>query len=122
LLVNSVKSFGDIMSNTASWPEVFHWGNYAKAWKLTRFPEAFMNSLVITVISVLLIALISAMGAYRMVRWDTKVNRILFFMFIAAMVIPFQSIMIPLMRVVNELGVNNTRMGLILTYLGLGAP
>lgn len=122
LFVNSVKPFGDIMSNSASWPTTFHWSNYAKAWELTRFPEAFTNSLVITVISVLLMALFSAMGAYRMVRENTWFNRMLFFLFIAAMVIPFQSIMIPLMRVVNELGVNNSKVGLIMTYLGLGAP
>lgn len=122
LFVNSVKPFGDIMSNSASWPTEFHWSNYAKAWELTRFPEAFTNSLLITVISVLLMALFSAMGAYRMVRANTWFNRTLFFLFIAAMVIPFQSIMIPLMRVVNELGVNNSKLGLIMTYLGLGAP
>ncbi|WP_019635958.1 carbohydrate ABC transporter permease [Paenibacillus fonticola] len=122
LFVNSVKPFGEIMSNSASWPEVFRWENYSKAWELTRFPEAFTNSLLITSISVLLMALISAMGAYRMVRSDTLFNRALFFLFIAAMVIPFQSIMIPLMRVVNVLGVNNSMFGLILTYLGLGAP
>ncbi|AZK46316.1 MULTISPECIES: carbohydrate ABC transporter permease [Paenibacillus] len=122
LFVNSVKPFGEIMSNSASWPAVFHWENYSKAWELTRFPEAFTNSLIITVISVLLMALISSMGAYRMVRSDTIFNRLLFFLFIAAMVIPFQSIMIPLMRVVNVLGVNNSMAGLILTYLGLGAP
>src|SRR5690606_9810541 len=60
--------------------------------------------------------------AYRMVRANTLFNRLLFFLFIAAMVIPFQSIMIPLMRIVNELGVNNSKLGLIITYLGLGAP
>lgn len=122
LFVNSVKPFGDIMSNSASWPAEFHWSNYSKAWELTRFPEAFTNSLVITVVSVALMAIISAMGAYRMVRDDSRFNRALFFLFIAAMVIPFQSIMIPLMRVVNELGVNNSRVGLVMTYLGLGAP
>lgn len=122
LFANSVKPFGDIMSNSASWPTEFLWSNYAKAWELTRFPEAFTNSLIITVISVLLMALFSAMGAYRMVRENTRFNRTLFFLFIAAMVIPFQSIMIPLMRVVNELGVNNSKVGLIMTYLGLGAP
>lgn len=122
LLVNSVKTFGEIMSNSASWPTAFQWSNFTKAWELTRFPQAFTNSLVITVISVVILALLSAMGAYRMVRANTLFNRLLFFLFIAAMVIPFQSIMIPLMRIVNELGVNNSKLGLIITYLGLGAP
>lgn len=122
LFVNSVKPFGEIMSDSASWPKVIQWENYARAWELTRFPQAFTNSLIITVISVGVLALISAMGAYRMVRSNTLFNRILFMLFIASMVIPFQTIMMPLLRVVNELGVNNSHFGLIMTYLGLGAP
>ncbi len=122
LIVNSVKPFGEIMSDSASWPKVFQWDNYTRAWELTRFPEAFVNSFIITVISVALVGLISCMGAYRMVRSNTLFNRIFFFTLIAAMVVPFQSIMMPLLRVVNELGVNNSKTGLIMTYLGLGAP
>lgn len=122
LLVNSVKPFGEIMTNSASWPQVFNWENYSRAWKLTRFPQAFSNSMIITVVTVVLTALISAMGAYRMVRANTRFNRVLFMFFVAAMVIPFQSIMIPLLKVVNMLGVNNSMYGLIMCYLGLGAP
>jgi len=122
LLVNSVKSLGDIMVNAANWPSMFHWDNYSKAWELTRFPEAFTNSLIITVISNLIIALLSAMAAYRMVRSNTVFNRIVFMIFVSAMVIPFQSIMIPLLQVVGWLNVNNSMVGLILSYLGLGIP
>lgn len=122
LLVNSVKSLGDIMVDAANWPTVFHFDNYSKAWEMTRFPEAFTNSVIITVISNLIIAMLSAMAAYRMVRANTGFNRFVFMLFVSAMVIPFQSIMIPLLQVVNFLGVNNSMVGLILSYLGLGIP
>ena len=122
LFVNSVKTFGEIMTNSASWPAVFQWENFSRAWSLTNFPLVFTNSLIVTVISVILVALISAMGAYRMVRHNTRFNRIFFLILIASMVVPFQSIMMPLLRVVNELGLTNTRTGLIMTYLGLGGP
>lgn len=122
LLVNSVKSLGDIMVDAANWPTAFHFDNYSKAWEMTRFPEAFVNSVIITVISNLIIAMLSAMAAYRMVRSNTKFNQIVFMLFVSAMVIPFQSIMIPLLQVINFLGVNNSIVGLILSYLGLGIP
>jgi raffinose/stachyose/melibiose transport system permease protein len=122
LLVNSVKSLGDIMVDAANWPTAFHFDNYSKAWEMTRFPEAFVNSVIITVISNLIIALLSAMAAYRMVRSNTRFNQIVFMLFVSAMVIPFQSIMIPLLQVINFLGVNNSIVGLILSYLGLGIP
>ncbi|MEC0370948.1 carbohydrate ABC transporter permease [Paenibacillus chibensis] len=122
LLVNSVKAFGDILTNAAGWPQSFMWGNYAEAWRLTQFPKVFWNSLVVAVVSNVLLALISSMAAYRMVRSNTLFNRLLFGAFVAAMVIPFQSIMIPLVKVVSTLGLMDSRTGLILCYLGFGAP
>lgn len=122
LLANSVKSFGEILSDAASWPEVFQWSNYSKAWELARFGEAFRNSVIVTVISVVLISLFSAMASYRMVRANTKFNQILLLLFVAAMVVPFQTIMIPILKVVNVLGVNNSFLGLIITNLGLSVP
>lgn len=122
LFVNSVKPFGEIMSDAASWPKVFQWDNYTRAWELTRFPEAFLNSFIVTVVGVSLIALISCMAAYRMVRADTKFNRIFLLVLVSAMVVPFQAIMMPLIRVIGELGLMNSKMGLIISYLGLSTP
>lgn len=122
LLANSVKTFGEILTNAASWPEKFNWSNYSKAWELARFSEAFQNSLIITIASVILITLFSAMAAYRMVRSNSKFNRILLMLFVAAMVVPFQTIMIPVLKVVNTLGVNNSILGLLMTNLGLSLP
>ncbi|WP_042197745.1 carbohydrate ABC transporter permease [Paenibacillus camerounensis] len=122
LLANSVKSFGEILSNAAAWPSEFVWSNYTQAWKLARFSEAFRNSIIITVICVILIALFAAMAAYRMVRADSKFNRVLLLLFVAAMVVPFQTIMIPILQVVNFLGVNNSIAGLVMAQLGLSIP
>ena len=110
------------MSDAASWPKVFQWDNYARAWELTRFPEAFLNSFVITVVGVLLIGLISCMAAYRMVRANTTFNKIFLLVLVAAMVVPFQTIMMPLIRVISELGLMNSKAGLIISYLGLSTP
>ncbi|MGW8958605.1 carbohydrate ABC transporter permease [Paenibacillus sp. NPDC055715] len=122
LFVNSVKSFGDLLTDSAAWPQTFVWSNYAKAWSITRFPEALWNSLVVTGVSNLSLALISSMAAYRMVRHPTRYNRVLFTLFVAAMVIPFQSVMIPLVKVVSTLDLMNSIGGLVICYLGFGAP
>ncbi|WP_145949689.1 carbohydrate ABC transporter permease [Paenibacillus sp. Y412MC10] len=122
LFVNSVKTFGDLLTNSSSWPKTFEWHNYSRAWDITNFPSALWNSLVITVVSNVLLALFSAMASYRMVRHNTRFNRFLFMIFVAAMVIPFQSIMIPLVKVTSTLGLMNSIPGLIACYLGFGVP
>lgn len=122
LLANSLKTFGELLSNSASWPTTFHWLNYSKAWKITKFPHAFWNSLQITVISNLLIALVSSMAAYRLVRRKSRTNAVIFTMLVAALIIPFQSIMIPLLRVTKFLDLSNSMIGLVICYLGFGVP
>lgn len=122
LFVNSVKTFGDLLTNAASWPNSFEWHNYSKAWDMTNFPTAFKNSLIVTVFSNVLLALFSAMAAYRMVRHNSRFNSFLFAVFVAAMVIPFQSIMIPLVKVMSSLSLMNSIPGLIVSYLGFGVP
>ncbi|RXT03752.1 carbohydrate ABC transporter permease [Ammoniphilus sp. CFH 90114] len=122
ILVNSVKSFGDIIMDGASWPKAFMWVNYVRVWETINFPRAFWNSLVVTVFSVAGMAIISAMAAYRIVRRPTVFSKVILFLFVSAMVIPFQSIMIPLVQVANGLNMLNSHVGLIFIYWGLGVP
>lgn len=120
VLVNSVKSFGDLMRNTAGLPEMFQWDNYARVWEIMNYPLAFWNSLLVTVLSNAGLVVISAMAAYRILRRPSRLNKLLFALFVAAMVIPFQSIMIPLVKVVSASGLMDSRTGLILCYFGFG--
>ncbi|MFD2115546.1 carbohydrate ABC transporter permease [Paenibacillus yanchengensis] len=120
VIVNSVKSFADLMSNAAGWPEAFVWSNYSRVWEIMKFPSAFLNSFLITVFSNVGLIVISSMAAYRMVRYPGRFNNLMLFLFVAAMVIPFQSIMIPLVKVASEIHIMNSTWGLILAYFGFG--
>jgi raffinose/stachyose/melibiose transport system permease protein len=120
LLVNSVKSFAEILLDAAALPTKLVWENYSKAWKIMNFPRAFGNSLFITIISNIGLTVISSMCAHRFVRHPTRLNNLLFTLFVAAMVIPFQSIMIPLMKVGSWFNLLDSRLGLFVCYLGFG--
>ncbi|TFE19766.1 carbohydrate ABC transporter permease [Cohnella luojiensis] len=122
LLVNSVKSFAEILLDSAALPTKLVWENYSRAWEIMNFPRAFGNSIFITVISNIGLTVISSMCAYRFVRHPSRLNNLLFTLFVAAMVIPFQSIMIPLMRVGSWFNLLDSRLGLFVCYLGFGVP
>ncbi|AJY74087.1 carbohydrate ABC transporter permease [Paenibacillus beijingensis] len=119
-LVNSFKPPSEILSHTAAFPRHFTWDNFVKAWDVLKFPRALYNSLVITVFSNLGLTLITAMAAHRMVRRPNGFNRLMFGLFVASMVIPFQAVMIPLVQVIRATGLINTLAGVIFTYCGLG--
>jgi raffinose/stachyose/melibiose transport system permease protein len=120
VIVNSVKTLGEILVDAASLPITYHWTNYMKVWNIINFPKVLFNSLQITVLSVAGIVLISSMTAYRFVRRPTVFNKILFNVFIASMIIPFQSVMLQLVRVTSLLELRGNLIGIVFCYLGFG--
>jgi raffinose/stachyose/melibiose transport system permease protein len=122
VIINSVKSFAEILIDGAAWPKEFLFSNYLKVWEIINFPKAFWNSLLITVFSNIGLVVISSMAAWKLVRTPGKLSRILFIFFIAAMVIPFQTVMIPLMKIGGILNLTNSIPGLVIMYFGFGIP
>jgi ABC-type sugar transport system, permease component len=120
LIVNSFKGFAELQTSTSSLPKAWTFDNYSRVWDIIDFPAAFMNSFWITVLSNIGLVVLSAMAAYRILRYPSRFNRILFLLFVAAMVIPFQSIMIPLVRVADGAGLMDSMYGLIVCYFGFG--
>ncbi|MBM7586306.1 raffinose/stachyose/melibiose transport system permease protein [Bacillus pakistanensis] len=122
VFINSVKGFSEILIDAAAWPKEFLFTNYVKVWDVINFPRAFWNSVIITVVSNIGLVVISSMAAWKMVRTPGKFSKILFVLFVSAMVIPFQTVMIPLMKLGGTLGITNSIPGLIIMYFGFGVP
>ncbi|WP_066365288.1 carbohydrate ABC transporter permease [Neobacillus fumarioli] len=99
LMINSFKSNGEIITNPFSLPSHWDFAHFSDVIAKMNFLVTFKNSLLITLISTLLIVFFSAMAAYHMVRKPTKYNKIFFTILVASMVIPFQSLMIPLIYI-----------------------
>jgi len=62
----------------------------------------------------------ASLAGYKLSRTSGKVSNFLFFLFVASMLVPFHSIMIPLTRMAKELHVQGTSYGLGVIYIGLG--
>ncbi|WP_410512398.1 carbohydrate ABC transporter permease [Paenibacillus sp. BR2-3] len=122
MLTNSVKSLKEILVDAASFPVVFKWENYIDVWKIIDLPHAFWNSLQITVLSVIFIVLFSSMAAYQIVRRPSRFNSFVFLLLISAMIIPFQSLMLQLVRVTSILELRGELYGIVACYLGFGMP
>ena len=117
ILVNSsFKSLQDIYINVLALPKQLSFQNYTKAFKEMDYVKAFMNSFAITCISTALIILISSMAAWVLVRYKTRTSKILFLMFAAVQLIPFQCVMLPLVDIMSKLHLMN-RPGLVFMYM-----
>ncbi|AIQ71127.1 carbohydrate ABC transporter permease [Paenibacillus graminis] len=122
VLSNSVKRLKEILIDAASFPQVFHWDNYSKVWDAINFPQAFWNSLQITILSVIFIVMFSSMAAYQIVRKPSRFNSFVFLLLVSAMIIPFQSLMLQLVRVTSMLELRGELYGIVACYLGFGMP
>lgn len=99
IIINSFKSNGEILTNPFALPKSWSFAHFKEVFERMDFLVTFRNSMVITVFSTLFILLFSSMAAYHLVRRPTKYNKLFFSILVASMVIPFQSLMIPLINI-----------------------
>jgi ABC-type glycerol-3-phosphate transport system permease component len=103
-------------------PSALHTENYTKAWSGAHFGEYFVNSVVVTGISVALIVALGAMASYALARFSHPVGRVAFGLIIAGLTIPAQLAIVPLFFELRSIGLLNSRLGLILVYTANGLP
>ncbi len=94
--------------------------NFIEGIQKTDFFRAFGCSLFITVLSVFVIVLFTAMTAWYLVRVKTKYTSLLYFAFVFSMIVPFQMIMFTMSKIADMLALNNP-LGMVVLYLGFGA-
>ncbi|MEF2245785.1 carbohydrate ABC transporter permease [Paenibacillus sp. IITD108] len=127
MLVNSFKTRSELYENVLALPSSFSFEYYAGAMKKMNFLTVFGNSLYVTIATVVFVIVLSSMTAWMLVRRDNAMSKIIFFSFVATMLIPFQTLMMPLMQVMDwirtylHLPVLNTHEGLIFMNIGFHA-
>ncbi len=119
LFVNSFKNQKEIVAAPMSLPAAWNFDYLKNAASQIHLVESAANTILITVVAVTLIVLVASVTAWMMVRSKSKASDVLFLVFTAAMLIPFQSVMYPLVSLMEGLGLKNT-FGLILMYGGFG--
>ncbi|MDR0568034.1 MAG: carbohydrate ABC transporter permease [Spirochaetaceae bacterium] len=119
LLVNSFKPNAAIIDNPLAMPESWDFQYIANAFGQLNYFKSIGYTFLVTLLSVGLIVLVSSMAAWILARNKTKLSNAVFMSFVAAMLIPFQAIMYPLIQFFDALGLKNMP-GLLIMYGGFG--
>ena len=96
--------------------------NYSDAWQQAGLAGAIVNSVVVTVVSVLIVILVSSTAAYTLARATAAWSRGVFLLFMLGLLLPFQLALIPLYLTMHDLGLLGTLWSLVLFYSGLQVP
>ncbi|MDR3338097.1 MAG: carbohydrate ABC transporter permease [Treponema sp.] len=127
VLVNSFKNRAELYENILALPGEFSFQYYSNAMSRMNFLSVLGNSFVVTVISIIFIVIFSSMCAWMLVRRNSGLSKIIFMIFVTTMLIPFQTLMMPLMQVMggikNILGIPmvDTLGALVYMNIGFGA-
>jgi raffinose/stachyose/melibiose transport system permease protein len=121
-LLNSFKRLSEILLNPLALPEKIVFSNYTAAWKALDFPQALKNTVIVTFVSVALLVLLTSMSSYWISRHYRGFSKVLEKLITGTALIPFATIMLPLVLVIRTIKLINTYTAGIITYAGIGFP
>ena len=122
VFVNSVKTVREIYLSPLGLPVEISWNNFGRVMEKINFGQALKNSLFFVVFGVAGLLVICSMAAYRLARHRTRVNKFVYLLLVSSILVPFQTVMIPLIKIIASIGLYNTRIGVLLAYYGYGIP
>ena len=125
VVVNSFKQNTFVKTDTFAFPNAESFAgfdNFIKGMTFGNYPFAnsVIYSVLITLLSTAMILLFTSMAAWYIARVDSKVCRIIYYLCVFSMVVPFQMVMYPLSKTADSLGLN-TPWTIPVVYLGFGA-
>lgn len=123
VFINSFKSKFNIIGEPFSFPgsDTFvGLENYLNGIESSGLIGAFIRTLIITIGSVSAIVIFTSMTAWYLTRVKSKTNKVIYYLFIFSMIVPFQMVMFTMTSICSNLGLNSV-LGIIPVYLGFGS-
>jgi raffinose/stachyose/melibiose transport system permease protein len=123
LVINTFKTTSEFTKMPFSLPKFLNLDNYRVAIERMNFWKALRNTATITLFATALNTVLASMTGYFFARKRWKINKIIFTLFLASMVAPFQVYMIPMVKIFGGmLGMSNKLMTVVYVAIGLNVP
>lgn len=122
LVLNSLKSAQEIVTNPLALPQAIRWDNFARAWKDARFSTSFVNSATLTGLTILLVCTTGSAAAYALARKKIKAWKLVTFYLLATTTAPIQLFLFPLYFGFAKLGLINNVFAVSLVYTAIYSP
>ena len=122
MVINSFKDRLSIYQNPFGLPKKWNVVNYSTVLGDGDFLVYFRNSFVVVVLSLAMVLIAGSLASYALANWRGKVQRIVYFFFVAGMMLPIKIASIRILELVRSLGLLNTIWSLIPVYTAMGIP
>ncbi|WP_134702613.1 carbohydrate ABC transporter permease [Ammoniphilus sp. YIM 78166] len=121
MIATSLKTQQEFFESPSSLWSSFTLENYTAVFSM-NLHTYFSNSLVVSIVSVGATVLLAAMASYPLARMKFRLNRPLFFLFLAGMMIPVHTTLIPIYVLTKNWGLYNSLWALIGPYIAFSLP
>lgn len=118
----SFKGNLEIFSSFTSLPKRLRFENYVTAWKVGNIGRYFLNTIILSVGTLVIAGLLGAMASYVLAKFRFRGKSKIYLLFISGMMIPIQAVLIPLSYIFGKLGIMNNYPVLILLYSAFCFP
>lgn len=122
ILITSLKTNKELFADVWDLPTKLHWENYIRAWQMGGMGILFPNSIIVSVIAVLLLAILGSMAAYVLSRFKWKGRNLVLWTIIAGNAIPVQLITVPLYILLYQIDLLNSLPALAVIYVSISLP
>jgi N-acetylglucosamine transport system permease protein len=117
VFVSSFKAGYEIFDEPWGLPAAFRFENYVSAWTKEGIGGYFLNSVIITLATLALLLPAGAMAAYVLARYPFRGSKLIFGTFLGGMMFPHFLVIVPLFFLLKQIGMMDTKEGLILVYV-----
>lgn len=123
LITFSLKDNNEIFGgNIIGFPKILRWENYKFAFSIGKIGTYFFNSVLVTVISLILITIISLMASYALIRMKWRLRKIIYALLMLGLMIPIHASILPVMIILKKLHLLSTYWALITPYTAFAIP
>lgn len=122
VLVNSFRPNSEIVRDPLGVPATLDFSNYVNAWFSASLGTYFLNSVIVTAGALALCLVLALPVGYAIGRWTFAARTFLGVLFLAGLMVPLRIGVVPLARLYERLGLNDSLFGLILIYAAIGLP
>lgn len=123
LFLNSFKSNKELMGYPLNFPMIFRFQNYIDSWIAGNYWQAYKNSFIVGLSTIIIICIIAGLAAYALAFFKfSKIMNLLAIYFLSATAIPAQIYIVPLYIYCRRLGLTNNLLGIIIVYSAYYLP